>query len=131
MKKYIIDTNYLLRYLLNDNPKQADIVENYLLKAKNTEISITVPLLAFVECVFILIRVYKFEKNKVTEELINLAKLPYLDIERRDFIIEALSIFKNTTLGFIDILFFLEAKTNSKQLLTFDKKLAHLIQNQK
>lgn len=124
MKQYLIDTNYILRYLLNDNPKQADIVEIYLLKAKNNQLSITLPLFAFIECVFILIKLYKFEKKKVVEKLMNFAKLPYLEIEKRELIIEALSLFNKTTLGFVDIVFFLEAKMNGKQLLTFDNKLA-------
>ena len=126
MNQYLLDTNYILRYLLNDIPKQADIAENYFQKAKDGRISIAVSLFASIECIFILTKVYGFEKNKIVKELSSFAKLPYLDIEKRELIIKSLSLYQKTNLGFVDILFLLEAITNNKKLLTFDKKLSKM-----
>lgn len=60
MKRYLLDTNALLRYLLNDNPGQADEIANILTLVKNGEAEATIPLVIFLETAYVLttVRVY-------------------------------------------------------------------------
>ena len=78
MKQYLIDSNYILRYLLNDIPSQADTVERYFRQAKSGSVLISVPILAFVECVYILLNLYKLSKLEVVEMLMKFVNIPYL-----------------------------------------------------
>jgi len=126
MKKYLLDTNCLLRYLLNDIADQAEIVEKYFRQAKAETIVITVPLLVFVELDYALSKFYRLEKLFVADKMLLIAKMPYLDIEKREIILTALSLYINSNFDLIDLLFYSEAKTAGKELLTFDKKLKKL-----
>lgn len=128
MTSYLVDTNYILRYLLNDIPSQADTVEMYFRKAKSEEIQITVPLLVFVEADFNLSQLYHFKKAKIkiVDIIYSLVKLPYLDIEKYDLLLKSLLFYAKNNISFVDALFLTEAKNTGKELLTFDKKLKQL-----
>lgn len=126
MKQYLIDSNYILRYLLNDIPSQADTVERYFRQAKNGSVLISVPILAFVECVYILLNLYKLSKLEVVEMLMKFVNIPYLEIEQRNLITKAFLIYKDISVSFVDTLFFIEAHESGRELLTFDKRLKKL-----
>jgi predicted nucleic-acid-binding protein len=121
VKEFLLDTNYILRYLLNDIPSQADIVEAYLKQARKGLILIYVPILTFVEAGFILKSVYKFEKNLILDRITHFAKIPFLLIEKKEILHYAISLFREKNISFIDSLFVAESKITGKILLTFDK----------
>lgn len=131
MQQYLIDTNYVLRYLLDDIPRQAQLVENYFKRAKNQEISITVPCLVFVELDFALTKYYQFKKHTIIEYLNNILRLSYLDIEKRGILIKALKLYSSKNISFVDALFYTQAVVENKELLTFDKKLLELNKRKK
>lgn len=123
---FLIDTNCILRYLLNDNIGQADQVQKYFIEAKHGKILITVPFLVFFECVFMLMKLYKMEKRNVVEKLTVLAGLSYLDVEKRNIVLQALSLFSTTNISFVDSVLLTEARLTGRKLLTFDSKLKKL-----
>lgn len=127
MKQYLIDSNYILRYLLNDIPSQADTVERYFRQAKSGSIVVSVSILAFVECAYILLNLYKLSKLEVVEMLMKFVNIPYLEIEQRNLIMKAFLLYKDISVSFVDALFFIEAHESGRELLTFDKKLKNLI----
>lgn len=126
MNDYLLDANYLLRFVLKDNLKQAQIVRDLFHQAKAGDITIYAPLLVFVESVFILKKLYKFGKKEIAENLKYIIDLSFLDIEKRLIIIDGLVLYTNYNISFVDALFVTEAKQSGKQLLTFDKKLKKL-----
>ncbi|MBI5452297.1 hypothetical protein HY945_02455, partial [Candidatus Gottesmanbacteria bacterium] len=93
MRDYLFDTNCILRFLLRDNLPQASIIKQYFQNAKDGKVKIHIPILAFVEAVFILTRLYHFQKADVIEKLTTLAELTYIEIEKRSLLISALSIY--------------------------------------
>ena len=123
MKDYLLDTNFVLRYLLNDIPSQADIIESFLLKAKLGTISLFVPLLVFVEIDFALSKFYHFKKEEIAEKLKFIAEIEYLDVEKREILTNALNFYNSHSVSFVDALFLVESKKSGRELLTFDKKL--------
>ncbi len=127
MKHFLLDSNCILRYLLNDIPKQADIVEGYLKQCKKGNVTLYVPVLAFVESVFIMFKLYKLEKKDIVDRLSDFANIPFLEIENKMSLLSAFKLYSNYNVSFVDSLFLTEAKQTGKQLLTFDKKLKKLI----
>lgn len=126
MKEFLVDTNFILRYLLNDISSQVEIIQSYFLKAKKREVKITVPFIVFVELDFALSRWYKFDKTRIIETLFEFIKVPYLDIEKYSILLESLLVYSENSISFVDALFLTEARQTGKQLLTFDKKLKKL-----
>lgn len=124
MNAYLIDTNVLLRYLLGDIATQTITARKYFQQANDKTITIAIPLLVFVETFFALTKLYHLPPTDVSETLLNIAQISYLDIENRDVLVKACAFYGKTTASFVDLLLLFEARSNNKTLLTFDKKLA-------
>lgn len=52
--RFIVDTNPLLRLILDDNLEQVTVVEKLLIKAKNKKVSIIIPQVVIFEINFAL-----------------------------------------------------------------------------
>lgn len=119
-----VDANYILRYLLNDNPEMANIAEQLFL---NERLFIANEILA--EVVYVLLGVYEVSKIDIADKLINLISCDTIFTDNELIIIEALTLFKNQKLDFVDCL--LCSYSQIDEIKTFDKKLNRCIQNRK
>ncbi|MCX7099195.1 MAG: PIN domain-containing protein [Methylococcales bacterium] len=117
-----VDANYILRYLLNDNPEMANRAEQLFLYE---QIFIGNEILA--EVVYVLLGVYKISKIDIADKLINLISCHSIFTDNELIIIEALTLFKNQKLDFVDCL--LCSYSQIDEIKTFDKKLNRCIQN--
>jgi predicted nucleic-acid-binding protein len=118
----IVDANIVLRYLLNDTKDLADkateILENNV---------VFIPNEVMAEIVYVLEKVYKVERKVIYSSLIEL--LEYKNIEVSDFslINEALSVYSERKLDFVDTLLYAYNKIADYEIYTFDKKLNTLL----
>lgn len=126
MKQYSLDSNSVLRYILEDISSQADVTQKYLAKARAQEITLFISCLVFVEAVFTLKTFYKKTKEEIAERLFQFARIPYIQVEKREIVTEALLLYPKTSVSFIDILLLIETAQKGMELMTFDKKLAKL-----
>ena len=92
-----IDTNYIIRYLMNDNIKMADIAEEIL---TTKDVFIANEILA--EVVYVLFGVYKISKKDIANQLLELIKYDNIVVSNYSVINKALNIFKNKNLDFVD-----------------------------
>ncbi|MGB9706738.1 MAG: PIN domain-containing protein [Microgenomates group bacterium] len=130
MKVYIADTNFYLRFILQDNPRQFKIANELLRKAQEGKFKIVFLSEVILEMEFVLKSVYLFSRREIAKALLSLVKVDYLDIEERDLWLEAFEIFRKSTLSLFDIFLFLKAKKEGAGVLSFDedfKKLARII----
>mgnify|MGYP001558488455 FL=1 len=123
MKSYLIDTNYILRFLLKDPPLQSKTVREYFNEAKLGKISIWVSIIVFVELNFALMKFYRLDKSEIIDKLAFIAQIPYLEIEMREILLRALNIYAKSSLEFVDSIFLAQSQISGKDLLTFDQKL--------
>ncbi len=116
-----IDANYIIRYLVNDNEKMAEIAEETLM---NEQVFIAHEVLA--EVIYVLGGVYEVPKKDISVKLILL--LSQKNIQSVEGItIEALNIFVEKNIDFVDAL--LCAYSKNDEVRTFDKKLLKCINN--
>ena len=127
MSECLVDTNYVLRFLLDDIKDQAQKVRELFQNAKAGSKRVIVPLLVFVELNYILRKIYGFEKDKIIQQIFTLAEFPYLYIEKRDILLRALLLYRDRSVSFVDAIFVTEAFMGKKELLTFDRKLKKLL----
>ena len=116
--KLIFDANAILRYILDDIPEQADIVE----KTINERESLALPEV-IAETVYILTKYYSIERKETVENIIVFLN----EINDKNEILRlALKTFGETNFDFVDCILF----ANSKQydIFTFDKKLSGFMQ---
>ena len=108
-----IDTNYIIRYLMNDDIKMADIAEE-ILTTKNVFIANEI----LAEVVYVLFGVYKISKKDIANQLLELIKYDNIVVSNYNVINEALNIFKDKNLDFVDCI--LCAKSKNFTVKTFD-----------
>lgn len=130
MKKFVLDTNAFLRYLLNDNLQQADEVERVFTLVKHSSAELTIPLVVFLEAAYVLTGVYGFTRTMIKERCEEFFAIPFLDIPDRYLLREAYSLWvEHRGVSLSDVVLLGMAKTSGKELFTFDKKLKRLAEN--
>lgn len=126
MKQFLIDTNIILRFFLQDNLKLANQAEAYFQKAKAGKISLFCPQIVIFELVFVLEKVYQFEKGKVIAKLKSFLLTAYIEIETREILLKAMGVYQKKNIDFVDIFLFVLAKEKSLEILSFDRDFRKL-----
>jgi predicted nucleic-acid-binding protein len=117
-----IDTNYIIRYLVNDHKEMANIAEEILM---NKEVFISNEILA--EVVYVLYGVYDISKEDISNKILDLISLKNISVSNYKIATHAFHTFKTKNLDFVDCL--LCAYSLEDKILTFDKKLNKCISN--
>jgi predicted nucleic acid-binding protein len=102
MKKALIDSNVILRYLTKDPPKMAEAALRTLDDAQNGKISLLLTSLTVAEVVWVLESFYGQTKTKIAEIIGQFLFCDGLEVEDPDLIIEALSLYHEKNLDFAD-----------------------------
>ena len=117
----IIDANVVLRYLLRDDEnlfKQANKFFEEIYSGKKTAYILQS---VIAEIVYVLKCVYGVNKEEIAEVLIEFLKSKNIKTQDKQTVIDALNLYANKNLDFIDCLICAYGKSYS--VLTFDKKL--------
>ncbi len=117
-----IDTNYIIRYLVNDDIKMADVAEEVLTTRR---VFISNEILA--EVVYVLLGVYEISREDISNQLLELISFENISVSNYKIINKALKIFKTKNLDFVDCL--LCSYSSQDEIITFDKKLNRCISN--
>ena len=127
MKKYVVDTNFILRYLLADNKEQYKKTKTIFDQARDGRIQIKLEQSVFVEVIFVLSSFYKTPKDKIIETMHSF--LSYKSIEaEKDLFHNALEIYQNHSIHIVDSIIAAKTIQSDSPILTFDKKLENIMQ---
>lgn len=126
MKKYLVDTNVIIRYLTQDLPDQAQRVKKRFLQAKRKEIILTLTGFTVAEILFVLESWYKLEKEDAISKVQTLITPDWIGLEKKEVILEALLCYREINIDFIDLLVWSLAKTEKIHILSFDKDFDRL-----
>jgi len=111
-----VDTNYIIRYLVNDNLEMAEVAEE-ILTSKNVFISNEI----LAEVVYVLFGVYKISKVDISNQLLELISFDNISVSNTKIVKQTFQLYKTKNLDFVDCL--LCAYSNQDKIVTFDKKL--------
>ncbi len=119
-----VDTNVLVRLLVNDPDSQAQVglAKALLKRAKQ----VYVPQIVQIEMVWVLETAYGFDKPAVITVLKHLQKTLLFVLQDDAQFDAALATFENHTADFSDYLILSGCLENDHELFTFDKKFARL-----
>ncbi|MDP1722187.1 MAG: PIN domain-containing protein [Candidatus Gottesmanbacteria bacterium] len=127
MKRFLLDTNGLLRYSLKDIPVQSEQIAQVFRLVKNGKVELTIPLIVFFEATYTLTKFYGYTRVAVKEKYETLLLAPYIDIPDRYILREAYATWaQHPGVSFADAVLLHTAKLGGKELLTFDRKLKRL-----
>lgn len=117
------DTNYLIRHLVQDHPKQAKIVGETI----DTEIeagnSILIADIVLCECLWVLRGNYGATRPDLVRTLRALETEPIFTFEDPSRIKRAIDAFESGKADFADYLIVEISRVSGRQLLTFDQNL--------
>lgn len=121
---FFVDTNYFLRYLVQDNPKQQRIVEDLLLKAAKGKIELCTSSLVIFEIYWVLNSFYQLEKEDIITLLYRILNLKFINLPSRTRLIESLELYQKNSFSLEDAHHLIYAKSKkAKGFATFDQKL--------
>lgn len=112
----MLDTNMVLRYLLNDNKEMADEAERII---KNGSVLVTIEVVA--EVVYVLQGVYSIERKKLTSCLLEF--LSEVNIHEKQIVRLGLETYAEQNLDFVDCILYAYNRIAGYEIMTFDKKL--------
>lgn len=119
-KRCLIDANLILRFILNDPPKQAEYVRQLL--ERSEEKALIVLDVVLMEVVFTLTSFYKYEKKEVIKAIRAFISLPEVSCDRA-LVSATLSIFEQHSLSIVDAYICASSQKANIPIETFDKKL--------
>lgn len=115
-----LDTNVILRYIMQDDPVQARQA-TVLIESLTADEPGFIPLIVLVEMVWVLFSAYRLNRHQVAQLLEQLAQLKEIRLDSTDLVLKALRIFKAGSADFSDCLIErIAANQGCQKTVTFD-----------
>lgn len=120
-----LDTNVLVRFLVKDDPKQANTVYRLFKQAESNRESFWVPIAVILETIWVLDSVYQISRQEIVDSIADLLRLPVLKIETQAALQSFVQSAMNNRIGLSDLLIAYSAKNSGcESVLTFDQRAA-------
>lgn len=121
-----LDTNVLVRFLVQDDPEQSELA-THVLNQLTDEAQGFVSREVLIELVWVLERAYHLGRFEIAVALDGLLTATELEIEAADDVGPALDLYRNDGFGFADLMIAAAARRiGAAELVTFDRKAAKL-----
>lgn len=128
MKKYIADTNFILRYLLADNKESYKQTKVIFEQARIGKCQIEIIQSVFAEVIFVLSSFYEVPRIEIVRILKSLLSYKGIKVDS-DIYSGALDIYLANNIHVVDAILAVKILSSDDELLTFDKKLQNVISN--
>lgn len=120
-----IDTNVLVRFLVNDDKAQAQQVRTLLKTAEQQRAAYFVPLLVVLETIWVLESAYQIQRDDLLDALGDLLLMPVLQFEQREAVRKMVLYARDNAVDLSDALIAQSTRAQGcEAILTFDKKAA-------
>jgi predicted nucleic acid-binding protein len=121
VKKYLLDTNVLVRFLLDDHPEPSVAAARLFQQAADEKCLLILTDLGIAEAVWVLTSYYKLERQKVAESLAKLLLKTGVQCPSLEPVLDALARFKATNCDFFDCYLAAQAVSSGIAIASFDK----------
>lgn len=119
-----VDTNYFLRFLLNDINKQHLEAKQLFLEASEGKVKLFTSTIVFFEIYWVLSSYYEKNKQEMVDSLQKILDLNFIVLKEKQILSNCLNRFKKTNLDLEDCYNIAYAKVRvAKVFKTFDVKL--------
>jgi predicted nucleic-acid-binding protein len=119
-----LDTNVLVRYIMQDDLKQSPLATR-LIESRSVESRGFVPLVSVVELFWVMSSAYELDRGQLIAALEGLLRTKELVVERAEIVWKALRIFQTANVDFADCLIERSAAAaGCEKTMTFDRGAA-------
>jgi predicted nucleic-acid-binding protein len=120
-----LDTNILVRYLMNDDAGQAQIVDRLLLDCRAQGETLFVPVIVVCEMLWVLDRVHGQTKSEMIRALEELLELGIFKFEQESVIRDSLDQYRRGKASFADyVIGEISHQAGCRDTVTFDRLLS-------
>lgn len=120
-RRLLLDANVLVRFLVSDIPEQSDAVKRLFLDAQNHRVTLSLDSIIIAETIYVLTSYYRQPRSKVAEILSVIVDIPYIDVEQRQRMKDALMRYNNKSVDFADAWLAAGAKLQNVGVASFDR----------
>lgn len=120
---FLVDTNVILRFLLNDHAVHSEAARRLVERAEKREITLEIPFITVTEVVFTLRSFYKKKRNMIADEIIKILNTPGMNFRGPAWVLDALEEFGKRKVSFGDACIAAEARVFEIPVMSFDKDL--------
>ncbi len=124
-KVYLIDTNAILRYLLDDHETYSPKAKTFMLQVSQGKKKVEIPAVVAVECIYVLEKYYAVPRNEIVESISAILNFSGVVNTDRSEILEALLKFKTSNTDIVDCILAAQSSPE-KPVVSFDKDLEKL-----
>jgi len=123
VKKYLLDTNVLLRFLLDDHAELSQAAAGLFQQAADGKCILILTDLGVAEAVWVLTSYYKLERQTVAESLAKMIVKAGIQCPTQESVLDALTRFKASNCDFFDCYLAAQASALGVAVASFDKDL--------
>lgn len=117
-----LDTNIIIRFLTNDDPKKADLCETLFENVKKGKQNLFLSDLVIAETIWVLEGIYKYNKDKLVECIQKILNTPNIEFENKDLLLNAIGLYQLEDIDYIDAYNATVMKyKNIKEIYSYDK----------
>lgn len=120
-KRRLIDTNLIVRYLVQDHEKHAKAAGKLFEACDRGDLAIVMLPAVLAECVFVLESFYEHPRGDVASALGRLISSPGVEIAGPAIHLDALDRYRKTKVHFVDCLIAATASAENTPVATFDQ----------
>jgi len=123
MKKVFFDTNFLLRFYLDDVPSQASKAKRMIEAAMEGYLGLVTDCIVICEMIWVMDSFYRISKKEIREKITNLYETPGISIINGDILPVALNTYVDQNIDFTDAIVGVSAaRYGAEYVASFDKK---------
>ena len=121
MKRYFLDTNVILRFLMKDDPDQSPKAAGLFAAADAGECVLAVTRDVIAESEWVLRSYYKVDREAIATQLSELIRRSGLTVPDGGVLLDGLSRYRETNLDIVDCLLAAAASADGCGVATFDR----------
>ncbi len=123
---YVIDANVVLRYLLGDHPTHSPAATELMEAVRKGTERAYVPEGVLVECVYVLLKVYKVPRAEIADKLAGVLRFQGIVNSDRGQLVQALHTFAKRNVDIVDAIVHACAAAHGWTPFSFDKDVRKL-----
>jgi predicted nucleic-acid-binding protein len=120
-KRRLVDTNLIVRYLVQDHEKHAKAAEKLFDACDRGDVAVVVLPAVLAECVFVLESFYEHSRADIASALGRLISSPGVEIDSAAIQLDALDRYRKTKVHFVDCLIAATAANENMPVASFDQ----------
>ncbi len=122
-----LDTNIIVRFLVRDDEKQAQLVYEKLKEVERNDDQLFIPLAVILEVIWVLESAYGLSRSDVLDSFEVMRQMPIFAFEKGSVLDNLIIEGRRTRLDLSDLLIAFSAQASDcNTVLTFDKKASRL-----